>query len=249
LLEIVGLAKSFAGRPVLSGLDLSVGAGECLALLGGNGSGKTTTLNSIVGLTLPDTGEIRVNGIDVLRDPKSARRRLSFLPQKSVFPAALTAREAVQVVARLRGLPDSRVEEELDGCGLAPMAGRSVAVLSGGERQRLGLAIAFLPDAAVYLFDEPTANLDPEALSIFFRRVGRLRREGKAILFATHVRADVDALATRTLVLSGGKVAEGDARFLESRFRLAGGRKAFGDSERDRPLRGRLAVAAPRGLR
>jgi ABC-type multidrug transport system ATPase subunit len=221
VLEIVGLEKSFSGRKVLSGLDLSVAAGECVALLGGNGSGKTTTLRSVVGLTIPDAGQIRVDGLDARRDPKSALGRLSFLPQKSVFPATLTAREALEVVAALRGISAARVEEEIERCALASVADRSVAVLSGGERQRLGLAVALLPDAKLSLFDEPTANLDPQALSIFFRRVADLRQAGRAILFTTHVRADVETVATRAVFLAEGRIAGGDARFLEARFRVA----------------------------
>jgi ABC-type multidrug transport system ATPase subunit len=223
VLEIVGLRKSFDGREVLRGVDLTIAGGECVALLGGNGSGKTTTLRSIVGLTIPDEGEIRVAGIDVAADPKSARRHLAFLPQKSVFPATLAAREAIEIVARLRGISAARVDEEISRCELDAVADRSVATLSGGERQRLGLAVAFLPDAALSLFDEPTANLDPQALSIFFRRVADLRRGGRAILFTTHVRADVEALATRAVLLDGGKIAPGGARFLEARLRVAAG--------------------------
>lgn len=223
MLEIVELRKSFAGREVLRGIDLSVGGGECVALLGGNGSGKTTTLRSVVGLTIPDAGEIRVDGIDARLDGKWARRRLAFLPQKSVFPATLTTREALDVVARLRELPASRVEEEIARCALDAVADRSVATLSGGERQRLGLAVAFLPDASVCLFDEPTANLDPQALAIFFRRMSDLRRQGRAILFTTHVLADVEALATRAVLLDGGKISPDGARFLDARLRVAAG--------------------------
>lgn len=221
MLEIVGLRKSFAGREVLRGVDLTVAAGECVALLGGNGSGKTTTLRAIVGLTIPDEGRIRVDGIDVATDPKSARRRLAYLPQKSVFPGTLVAREALEVVARLRGIDESRVDEEIARCALDAVADRSVATLSGGERQRLGLAIAFLPEAGLCLFDEPTANLDPQALAIFFRRVSDLQRQERAVLFTTHVLADVEALATRAVLLDGGKIAPESARFLELRLRFA----------------------------
>jgi ABC-type multidrug transport system ATPase subunit len=221
MLEIVNLRKSFAGREILRGVDLAVGPGECVALLGGNGSGKTTTLRSIVGLTIPDAGEIRVDRFDVARDPKSARGRLAFLPQKSVFPSTLTAREAIEVVARLRGIPAARVDEEISRCELDAVADRSVATLSGGERQRLGLAVALLPDVPLSLFDEPTANLDPQALSIFFRRVADLRRAGRAVLFTTHVRADVETLATRAVLLDGGRISADGARFLEARLRVA----------------------------
>lgn len=206
MLEIAGLTKSFDGRSVLRGLDLSVGAGESVALLGGNGSGKTTTLRAVAGLVLPDSGRITVDGLDARRDGRKARARLSFLPQKSVFPGTLSVRETLAVAARLRELSESRIARELSECGLLEAADRPVSALSGGQRQRLGLAVAFLPDVALYLFDEPTANLDPPSLDVFFRRARELREGGRAVLFTTHVAADVEKLATRVEVLAEGRV-------------------------------------------
>ena len=103
MLKLIGLTKSFNGRQILDGLDLEVAAGESVALLGANGSGKTTTLRCVVGLARPDAGRITIGGVDILRDPIGARRRLSYLPQKSTFPLTLTVRETLAVVARLRG--------------------------------------------------------------------------------------------------------------------------------------------------
>ena len=208
MLEISDLTKSFDGRPVLRGLDLSVGAGECVALLGGNGSGKTTTLRAIAGLVLPDSGRITVEGLDARREGRKARARLSFLPQKSVFPGTLSGRETLAVAARLRSLPEASVARELMNCGLDEAADRPVSALSGGQRQRLGLAVAFLPEVSLYLFDEPTANLDPPSLEVFFRRARELRENGRAILFTTHVAADVEKLATRVEVLADGRVEQ-----------------------------------------
>jgi ABC-2 type transport system ATP-binding protein len=211
MLEIRGLCKSFAGRAVLSGINLSVAAGECVALLGGNGSGKTTTLRAVAGLVIPDAGTMLVNGRDALRDGRTARAHLSFLPQRPVFPATLTAREVLDVVARLRGLNPLRAGQELAECELLEVAARDVAQLSGGERQRLGLAVALLPDVGLYLFDEPSANLDERALALFSRRVRGLRAAGKAVLFTTHVADDVRHLATRVARLRDGRIAEGAA--------------------------------------
>jgi len=223
MLEIAGLAKSFEGRAVLDGVDLCVEAGEGVALLGGNGSGKTTTLRAIVGLTAPDRGRVRVAGIDVVACPREARRLLSYLPQKALFPSTLTVREVLGVAARLRYVPDSRVEEELDRCDLMSHAERFVATLSGGERQRLGLAVAFLPDVPLFLFDEPTANLDVRALEIFFRRASGLVADGRSVLFTTHVSADVDSLATRVARLQDGVIVspstEAGARSVSAIFR------------------------------
>jgi ABC-type multidrug transport system ATPase subunit len=207
VIEVRGLAKSFGGRKVLDGLDLEAGPGEAVALLGANGSGKTTTLRCIVGLALPDAGAITVDGRDALRHGREARERLSYLPQRVAFPATLTVRETLAVTARLRGLPAERAEEEIAACGLAGQAGQRVGELSGGQRQRLGLAVAFLPDVPLYLFDEPSAHLDAASLDLLVARARRLRAGGRTIVFTTHVPDDVQALATRVERIAAGRRA------------------------------------------
>jgi ABC-type multidrug transport system ATPase subunit len=210
MLTVSGLGKSFGSRPVLDGLDLEIADGESVALLGANGSGKTTTLRCIVGLARPDRGAITIAGVDLATEPIRARSRISYLPQKSIFPPTLTVRETLEVVAALRGVDARSVERELEACGLAALAAAAVGHLSGGERQRLAMAIAFLPAVDLYLFDEPSANLDPAASRILFQRARQLSREGRTLLFTTHVPADVRHLATRVVLLRDGRV-ESDA--------------------------------------
>jgi ABC-type multidrug transport system ATPase subunit len=205
VIEVRGLSKSFGRRTVLDRLDLAAGPGEAVALLGANGSGKTTTLRCIVGLSLPDAGRILVDGRDAVRQGREARARLSYLPQRVAFPATLTVREVLVTTARLRGLALSRADQEIAACGLDALAGRFVGELSGGQRQRLGLAVAFLPDVPVYLFDEPSAHLDAAALDLVVRRARQLREDGRTIVFTTHVPADVDALATHVERLVDGR--------------------------------------------
>lgn len=211
MLEITGLAKAFEGRRVLDRMDLAVAAGESVALLGANGSGKTTTLRCIVGLTVPDAGRIVVDGRDAIADGEAARRRLSYMPQRCAFPATLRVREAIGVVARLRGCPEERAAAELTACGLAEAAGRYISELSGGQRQRLALAIALLPDVPLYLFDEPSANLDAGSLEVFRRRARALRAQGRTLLFTTHSQDDVDALASRVVRLEDGRPVAGES--------------------------------------
>jgi len=210
MLTLCGLTKSFGSRRVLDGLDLTIEAGESVAMLGANGSGKTTTLRTIVGLAHPDAGSIHVGGIDAARRPLDARRRMSFLPQRSAFPGTLTVRETLAVVARLRGVDPRAVDRELEACGLATLAGEGVGHLSGGEHQRLAMAVAFLPPVDLYLFDEPTASLDPTASRLLFQRARQLARDGHTLLFTTHVPADVRHLATRIVLLRNGRI-ESDA--------------------------------------
>ena len=211
MLALTGVTKAFSGRLVLNGLDFAVEPGESVALLGANGSGKTTTLRCIVGLARPDSGRMTIGGIDVALDPLGARRHLSYLPQKSVFPSTLTVRETLNVVANLRATPRDAVDRELDACDLVKLADRGVAHLSGGEHQRLAMAVAFLPAVDLYLFDEPSAHLDPIASRLFFDRARQLRQQGRTLVFTTHIRADVRHLASRVAVLRGGRI-EADAR-------------------------------------
>lgn len=238
MLTLTELTKSFGGRRVLDGLDLHVEPGDSVALLGANGSGKTTTLRCIVGLARPDAGRITIGGRDVASRPIESRARLSYLPQKSVFPPTLTVRETLAVVARLRGLDATAIDRELDACGLTELADRGVAHLSGGERQRLAIAVAFLPAVDLYLFDEPSANLDPVASRMLFHRTRQLRRQGRTLLFTTHVPGDVRHLASRVVFLRAGRIeSEAAGAFELRRCERLLERDLWGDDDED-PIRG-----------
>jgi ABC-type multidrug transport system ATPase subunit len=211
------VTKSFGCRRVLDGITLDIAAGESVALLGANGSGKTTTLRCIVGLARPDGGAIYIGGVDITRDPLRTRARISYLPQKAAFPGTLSVRETLDVIARLRPADVGAVDRELGLCGLTSLADRNVGQLSGGERQRLAMAVAFLPTADVYLFDEASANLDPVASRMFFSRARQLQRSGRTLLFTTHIPADVRHLATRAVVLRDGRIESDNAGAFELR--------------------------------
>ena len=238
MLAITGLCKAYGGHRVLDGLDLRIEPGDSVALLGANGSGKTTTLRCIVGLAHPDRGRIEIAGLDVQHNPTAARTRVSYLPQKSVFPSTLTVRETLDVVAQLRRQPAATIERELDACGLTLLADRWVGHLSGGERQRLAMAVAFLPAVDLYLFDEPSANLDPVASRILFRRARELRRQSRTLLFTTHVPGDIRHLASRVVLLRGGRIdgdVSGDFELQRSERMLE--RDLWGDDDDDMAVR------------
>ena len=247
MLTLTGVVKTFGDRKVLDRLDLEIAAGESVAMLGANGSGKTTTLRCIVGLARPDAGRITVGGIDLASDSIRARARLSYLPQKSVFPPTLTVRETLTVVAQLRRIPAAAVDRELDACGLAALADRGVGHLSGGERQRLAMAVAFLPTVDVYLFDEPSASLDPAASRLLFQRARQMKRDGHTLLFTTHIPADVRHLATRIVLLRDGRIeSEAAGQFELRRYERMLERDMWGDEHED-PEPARRADAVSRG--
>jgi Cu-processing system ATP-binding protein len=198
--------KSYGRQAAVVSLTCSVEAGEAVALLGPNGSGKTTTLKGAAGLILPTSGRVRIG--EPPRDARlpDARRAISYLPQKVAFPDALTGREVLEFYRSLRGAAVERVPEVLKFASLNGSSNRGIASYSGGMVQRLGLAVALLPDAPVLLLDEPTAALDPDGLCAFYGLVEKRRAEGHTVLFTSHQLGDVERLADRVLLLVEGRL-------------------------------------------
>lgn len=206
MIRFQDFGKSYGQRAAVRSLTCSVEAGEAVALLGPNGSGKTTTLKAAAGLIRPTEGRVRIG--DPPRDPSlpAARRTISYLPQKVAFPEALTGREVLEFYRALRGAPAERIPDVLRFASLNGSSNRDIATYSGGMVQRLGLAVALLPDAPVLLLDEPTAALDPDGLCAFYGLVERRHAEGHTILFTSHQLGDVERLADRLLLLVEGRL-------------------------------------------
>jgi Cu-processing system ATP-binding protein len=213
------LTKTFGAHAAVRSLDLVVRAGEVVALLGPNGSGKTTSLKAAAGLIRPTSGEVLVGDPPRSASLPEARAALSFLPQRVAFPEALTGREVLEFYRRLRDVERRRIDEVLKFASLNGSGARAVGLYSGGMVQRLGLAVAMLPDAPVLLLDEPTAALDPDGLCAFYGLVTERRRQGKTVLFTSHHLGDVERLADRfALLVEGRLVAELTARELQDRL-------------------------------
>jgi Cu-processing system ATP-binding protein len=199
--------KRFGGHTAVESLTLEVARGEVVALLGPNGSGKTTSLKAAAGLIRPTSGEVTLGEPPRPASEAGARTVLSYLPQKVSFPDALTGREVVEFYRRLRGAPLARVPDVLRFASLNGAGERLVGTYSGGMVQRLGLAVALLPQAPCFLLDEPTAALDPDGLCAFYGLVERARDDGRAVLFTSHQLGDVERLADRFVILVGGRLA------------------------------------------
>jgi Cu-processing system ATP-binding protein len=206
VIEFRSFTKCYGAERAVVELSLSIGAGEVVALLGPNGSGKTTCLKAAAGLIRPSAGEVRVGDPPRPASEPEARRILSFLPQRVSFPESLTGREVVEFYRALRRLAPSRTEEVLRFASLNGAGDRAVGTYSGGMTQRLGLAVALLPAAPVFLLDEPTAALDPDGLCAFYGLVERAKDEGRAVLFTSHQLGDVERLAHRFAVLVEGRL-------------------------------------------
>jgi Cu-processing system ATP-binding protein len=201
-----GFSTRFGPTTAVEAFSLEVSAGEVVALLGPNGSGKTTTLKAAAGLIQPTAGTVSLGEPPRSASEPGARRILSYLPQRVAFPDALTGREVVEFYRELRGAPAERIPHVLRFASLNGAGDRAVATYSGGMVQRLGLAVAMLPEAPVFLLDEPTAALDPDGLCAFYGLVERARADGRAVLFTSHQLGDVERLADRFAVLVGGRL-------------------------------------------
>src|SRR6266508_5930537 len=207
-IEVRDLTKKFKQFTAVNQVSFKIERGETFALLGPNGSGKTTTLKCIVGLTLPTSGNIAVEGFDISQHSREAKRLMSFLPQRVGFSDQLTGREVLEFYCRLRRIPPQRIEDTLNtpNFHFNGFFDKSVSQFSGGMIQRLGLAVACLPDAPVLVLDEPTVSLDPNGAIQFREFLASLKREGKTIIFSSHMLADVEQLADRVAILVGGKL-------------------------------------------
>jgi ABC-2 type transport system ATP-binding protein len=206
-IETVGLVKRFGGVVALNGLDLTVGSGEVHGFLGPNGAGKSTTIRVLLGLLRADAGRAVVLGGDPWRDAVSLHRRLAYVPGGVELWPNLTGGETIDLFARLRGRFDQRRRDELcERFGLDPT--KKGRTYSKGNRQKVALIAALASDVELYLFDEPTAGLDPLMEAVFQDCVRDLRARGASVLLSSHILAQVEALADRISIIRQGTIVE-----------------------------------------
>ncbi|MGO9830053.1 MAG: ABC transporter ATP-binding protein [Myxococcaceae bacterium] len=209
-IETKGLTRRFGALIAVDRLDLCVGTGHAVGLLGSNGAGKTTILKMLTTLLPPTSGQARVAGYDVRRQAREVRRRIGYVPQMLSADAGLTARENLLLSARLYGLPRKerreRVSEGLHFMGLTEVSDRLVRTYSGGMIRRLEIAQALLHRPQVLFLDEPTVGLDPVARHSVWDRIVQLRRHfGASVLLTTHDMEEADALCETLVVLHQGQ--------------------------------------------
>ena len=212
LLEVENLERRDGPRVRVAGVRLSVQRGEVVGLLGLNGAGKSTTLSAIAGVLAPTKGSIRIEGVDIARDPGRAKALLGFLPEQPPLYPELTVDEYLTFAARLRQLPAatarSAVEAVKARCGLATVGRRLLLQLSRGYKQRVGLAQAIVHDPPLILLDEPTSGLDPAQAEEIRALIADLGREHGVIL-SSHLLDEVQRVCSRVEVLHEGRHVAG----------------------------------------
>ncbi|ATD69297.1 MULTISPECIES: ABC transporter ATP-binding protein [Gordonia] len=246
-ISVSGLRKAFGDNTVLDGIDISVPAGSVFALLGPNGSGKTTTVKILSTLAQPDSGEIRIAGLDPASDRDAICARIGLTGQFAAVDTLLTGRENLTMVARLRHLPKhqahERVEKLLTDFDLVDAADRRVAEYSGGMTRRLDLAMTLVGEPSIIFLDEPTTGLDPRSRRTVWETVRGLVARGTTIFLTTQYLEEADHLADRIAVLDRGRiVAEGTAAELKQL--VPGGHIRIGFADADDRERARRAFSS-----
>lgn len=210
-LEALEVSVSYRATPVLQGLNLAIAHGEIYALLGGNGAGKSTTINAMLGFVRPQAGTVRVCGIDVAASPLQARAQLAYVPENVALYEHLSARENLEYLLRLAGSPAlaADIELALDSVRLDTGArGERLGSYSKGMRQKVAIALALARSVPVLLLDEPTSGLDPHATSEFNLLLQSLRTRRVAVFMVTHDLLGAAEVADRIGFLDRGHIAE-----------------------------------------
>jgi lipooligosaccharide transport system ATP-binding protein len=219
LIHARGLIKRFGSFTAVDGIDVDVAPGEAFGFLGPNGAGKSSTMRMIGCVSTPTAGELRILGMDPVRDGARIRARLGVCPQLDNLDPDLSVRENLTTYARYFGISRAearrRAAELLEFVQLADRGDSKVEPLSGGMKRRLTIARALVNDPELLLLDEPTTGLDPQARHLVWERLFRLKQRGATLVLTTHYMDEAEQLCDRLVVMDGGSiVAEGSPRAL-----------------------------------
>ncbi|WP_308164652.1 ABC transporter ATP-binding protein [Nonomuraea sediminis] len=215
--------KRFGDFTAVDGIDLEVAPGEAFGFLGPNGAGKSSTMRMVACVSLPSAGELRILGLDPVKDGPRIRSRLGVCPQLDNLDPDLTVRENLTTYARYFGISRAQAREKaqemLEFAQLTDKASSKVEPLSGGMKRRLTIARAMINDPDLVLLDEPTTGLDPQARHLLWERLFRLKQRGKTLVLTTHYMDEAEQLCDRLVVMDGGRiVAEGSPRDLIAEY-------------------------------
>jgi Cu-processing system ATP-binding protein len=205
MIEIKNIQKKFGKLTVLNEVNLHFKKGECIALIGPNGCGKTTLIKSILGMVLPDNGTIEFNGESVL-GAYLYRENIGYMPQIGRYPDNMTIGQIIEMIKKIRNFNQEIDEDLLKAFELEKMFHKQMRTLSGGTTQKVSAVLAFLFNPDVLILDEPTAGLDPLASEILKDKIIKEKEKGKLILITSHLLSELDDLITEIIFMQEGKV-------------------------------------------
>lgn len=204
MVEIKDLYKTFGKNNVLNGVDLNITKGGIFAILGPNGSGKTTIIKSILGMVIPDSGTIKVFDTNI-KNNSDYRHKIDYLPQIANFPNNLKVMELVKMIKDLRGDTD-KDKTLIETFKLEPFLNKKLSTLSGGTKQKVNILLTFMFDSPVIILDEPTTGLDPISLIRLKELIDAEKQKGKAILITSHIMSFVEEVADEVVFILEGKI-------------------------------------------
>lgn len=218
MIEAAKLTKRFGSKLAVNNLSFTVEKGDVLGFLGPNGAGKSTTMRMVTGFIPPTSGDAKICGVSIVKNPAAAKRKIGYLPESAPLYNDMTVIGFLKFCAEIRGLTgvekNEAVERSIETCFLTGVARQSIDTLSKGYRHRTCLAQSLLHDPEVLILDEPTDGLDPNQKYEVRQLIKRLG-ETKAILFSTHILEEVEAACTRAVIVDRGKiVADGTPKEL-----------------------------------
>ncbi|OGQ22081.1 MAG: hypothetical protein A3I05_07465 [Deltaproteobacteria bacterium RIFCSPLOWO2_02_FULL_44_10] len=207
MIHVEHLQKSFGSVQAVKDISFDVAKGEVVGLLGPNGAGKTTTMRILTGFLRADTGQITIDGVNVMEESRKVRQHIGYLPENAPVYLDLEVTAYLSYIGTLRGIAKSelqtRIRKMVEACGLENVVGRIIGQLSKGYRQRVGLAQAMIHEPKILILDEPTSGLDPNQIGEIRNVIRTLGRE-RTVILSTHILQEVEATCSRAMIISSG---------------------------------------------
>ena len=205
MIEIKNIYKKFGKLEVLNNINLSFKKGECIAIIGPNGCGKTTLIKSILGMVIPTKGDILFDQKSILKEFEY-RENIGYMPQIGRYPDYMTVGQIIEMIKKIRNSNEDLDEDLIKAFELEKIFDKQMRTLSGGTTQKVSATLAFLFNPDVLILDEPTAGLDPLASELLKEKIIKEKEKGKLILITSHLLSELDDLITEIVFMQDGEV-------------------------------------------